>query len=53
MEYLGDSITCGISADCPFLHICEEQLCRHKDLLPLSIYEVCGYLGIFSMTGLF
>ena len=46
----GDS--CQTVDDCPSLHSCENHICVHKDLFPITAREVIGTIIILTMNAL-
>lgn len=44
--------TCGAIEDCPDLHKCEENICIHKELFPITGREVGGTIFILILNAI-
>ena len=54
MYLFGSDDICQLDSDCEFLWVCgADGTCEHKPIMPLTLYEIIAYIGIFVCEGVF
>ena len=43
---------CTMDADCGYLQVCSANVCAHKDLWPLSVFEVLAAVFVFVVSAM-